>query len=140
MLDKRLRAAIRSVAPSESLAGVGPHREFRRGLASWSVAAAASIAVLVGSALFWHSLGEGHHPSSGQFTAMEMGKPPADEIDSAAALVEDTAVDFEQWMASAVGDNQWAGLDRDAETAMAAVTGPLPFDLSLAIVATDPTE
>ena len=43
-------------------------------------------------------------------------------------------------MEATVDDNQWAGLDRDAETAMATVTGPLPFDLSVAIAATDPAE
>ena len=43
-------------------------------------------------------------------------------------------------MESTVDDNQWAGLDRDAETAMATVTAPLPFDLSVAIAAADPVE
>ncbi len=42
-------------------------------------------------------------------------------------------------MAATIDENQWAGLDRDAETALATVTGPLPFDLS-AVAITDPAE
>ena len=55
-------------------------------------------------------------------------------------LVESTATGLGQWMAATVDDNQWAGLDRDVQTAMATVAGSLPFDLSLAIAATDSPE
>ena len=73
-------------------------------------------------------------------TSVEPAKPPADELDSTAALVEGTATGLGQWVETTVDDNQWAGLDRDAQTAMATVTASLPFDLSAAIAATDPTE
>jgi hypothetical protein len=51
-----------------------------------------------------------------------------DDLDSTADLVERTALHLGQWMATTVDENQWAGLDRDAQSAVAAVTGPLPFD------------
>ena len=54
------------------------------------------------------------------------------------ALVESTASEVGQWVESTVDDNQWAGLDRDAQTAVATVTASLPFDLSAAIARSDP--
>jgi hypothetical protein len=74
-----------------------------------------------------------------QNAPIEPVKPAAnDEIDSAAALVEGLATGVGQWMESTVDDNQWAGLDRDAKTALATVAGPLPFDLAAGTV-TDST-
>ena len=138
-LDARLRAAVRSVAPRPQ-AQKDWQRRSRSHLLSWAIAAAASIALLVGSALFCHILGP--HPDQAivQATPVEPGKSPSDDIDFTADLVETTATGLGQWMQTAVDDNQWAGLDRDAKTAMATVTGPLPFDLSGAIAATDQTE
>ena len=84
--------------------------------------------------------GTAPRPSDRPDFAPRGGQPAADELASTAALVESTATGLGQWMAATVDDNQWAGLDRDAQTAMATVAGSLPFDLSLAIAATDSPE
>jgi hypothetical protein len=139
-LHARLRAAVRAAVPQGPQAVPGSRRTLLGDLGSWAIAAAASIAVFIGSALFWNVSGESLNHPIGQSTSVEPAKPPADEIDSTAALVEDTATGLGQWVESTVDDNQWAGLDRDAQTAVATVTASLPFDLSAAIATTDPTE
>ena len=103
---------------------------------SWAVTAAASIALLVGSALFLHTPGHVAPPIAD--APRGPVEPAADDVDIAAALVQSTATGLGQWVESTLDDNQWAGLDRDAKTAMATVTGPLPFDFSLAIADSDP--
>jgi hypothetical protein len=139
-LDARLQAAIGAVVPLGPAGGVASRRKLLGNLLSWATAAAASIVLLVSSALVCHSLEQVPSRLIVHITPVQPAKPPADDIDSAADMVENTAIGLEEWMASTVDDNQWAGLDRDAETAMATVTGPLPFDLSVAIVAADPME
>ena len=140
LLDARLRAALQTAATAAPYAAVESPRTFRGQLLSWAAAAAVSIALLVASALFWHS--QAPHPPETivQNTPIEPVKPPAGDIESTTDFVENTATDLGQWMTAAVDDNQWAGLDRDAQTAMATVTGSLPFDLSVAIAAADPSE
>ena len=139
-LDARLRAAVRGIAPPRPAVNGDARRALRSHLLSWTIAATASIALLVGSALFCHTMGQ--HPSDSivQTTLVEPGTPPSDDIDFTADLVESTAVGLGQWMETAVQENQWAGLDRDAQTAMATVTSPLPFDLAGAITAMEPME
>jgi hypothetical protein len=105
----------------------------------WAFAAAASIALLVGLVFCRHSLQQVPSHSIAETTPAQPAEPQADEIDSAADLVESTTTGLSQWMAATIDENQWAGLDRDAETALATVTGPLPFDLS-AVAITDPAE
>ena len=56
-LHARLRAAVRSCAAAAAADRRLRAREFRGDLLSWAIAAAASIALLVGSALFCHTLG-----------------------------------------------------------------------------------
>ncbi len=139
-LDARLQAAVRSLVPRGPQAEGNSCRTFQRDLLSWATAAAAAIALLVGSALFWHSPAERADQPIAQATPIEPVEPPADDINSTAALLESTASGLGQWMETTVDDKQWAGLDRDAQTAMATVTAPLPFDLSGAIAAADPEE
>jgi hypothetical protein len=131
-LDARLRAAIRAGAVNGPHSAVRPSRKLGRPLASWAAAAAAAAALLVGSALVCHTLGRGSAETIAQSMPPERAEPPTDDIDSTAAVVENTANDLGRWMAITVDDNQWAGLDHDAQTAVAAVTGSLPFDLAAA--------
>ena len=53
-------------------------------------------------------------------------------------MVENTASGLGDWMKTTMDDNQWAGLDRDAATAVATVIGPVPFDLSESVAAAEP--
>jgi hypothetical protein len=105
----------------------------------WVITAAASIALLVGAVFGRHSFQQVPSNSIVETTPVQPAESKEDEIDSATDLVENTTTDLSQWMAATIDENQWAGLDRDAETALATVTGPLPFDLS-AVAITDPAE
>jgi hypothetical protein len=139
-LHERLRTALHTVAPRESPAASAPGRSLRAVLWSWAIATAMSIALLVGSALVWHTLGRPPRQTIVQTAPVDPAEPPANDVDSTSALVESAATGLGQWMESTLDENQWAGLDRDAATAMATVAGALPFDFSAAIVSTNPAE
>ncbi len=139
-LDARLRAALHAAATTDRRARDGAWREFRINLLSWTVAAAASITLLVSSAVICRTLVEGSGQTIAQTKPPDPAQTVADDIDSTTALVEDSVADLGQWMATAVDDNQWAGLDRDAQAAMATVTASLPFELSAALAAADRQE
>jgi len=139
-LHARLRAAVPIVTPIGPQAKRISRRKFHGNLSNWAIATAAAIALLIGSALLWHTPGQ--HPGEMivQTNPIEPARPPADDLDATATLVESTASGLGQWMETTVVDSQWAGLNHDAKTAMETVTGPLPCDLSVVIAATDLTE
>jgi hypothetical protein len=132
-LHARLRAAVRGAAQDGPKSAIDSRRKHRGDRLSWAVVLTASLTLLVGSALFWHAVGPPPSETVVQTNPGEAAQPPADDIDVTTALVESTATGLGQWMKTTVDENQWAGLDRDAQTALATVAGPLPFDLSAAI-------
>jgi hypothetical protein len=71
-------------------------------------------------------------------TPTDPAKPAVDDIDSTLELVSHTASGLQKWIATTLDENQWAGLDRDAKSAMEAVAGAVPFDLSAAIAESNP--
>lgn len=157
-LHARIMAAVRA-APSPDLAtAVRKSRTLRGHLMSWTAAAATSLALAATLALLWHTPGParpavvenpggdrsadgGSLPATPPATSPESGPASgaSGDLDAAADEVATAASGLTDWMQSTAGDSQWAGLDRDAQAALATVAGPLPFDLTLSIAVSRPS-
>jgi hypothetical protein len=155
-LHARIMAAVRVAPLPESAAALSipavrrkPH--FARGMAIWT-AVAASLAIAVTLAVAWHGARPAHdeaiaHDATDNTGIVEVVPPQAaqptnapGDLDSAADVVATTASGITDWVQSTAGDNQWAGLDRDAQAAIAAVSAPLPFDLTVSVASSEPSE
>ena len=131
-------------------------RTGRGRLVSWTLALAASIAAAVTLALFLRvtpspteNLAASNSSGPGSTGVRQQAKneepPPRNQIEGATAnngtsdidaVSEDlasSATGIGDWVLSVADDNRWAGLDRDAQAGLAAVTGPLPFDITLSL-------
>jgi hypothetical protein len=121
------------------------------------VATAVSIAAAIVAALYLHApptkteiatvgnVNAGNATSLGTAIASEQvasrassrenvpKKGTADDIDALTEDLSRSATGIEDWVLSAANDNRWAGLDRDAQAALATATSSLPFDLSFSI-------
>ena len=136
-LHTRLCEAVHSVAPLESRAAVAGRHPVRRRLVSWAVVAAASIAVLVGSARLWHAARSPSPQTTAYIPPVEEAQPADDDIHAVTAPLENMATEAGQWVQEAADDNQWAGLDRHATTVVASISDSLPFDVSGDVAAAD---
>ncbi len=72
---------------------------------------------------------------SWQLIPRDVATSDADDIDSMTEDLARSASGIGDWALAVADDNQWAGLDRDAQAALAAVAGPLPFDLTFSLAA-----
>ncbi len=147
-LDVRLRAAVRAAGPS-ALPTSERRKRGGQGL-RWALAAAALVAVAIIGLLIWQAPRQRPgareeritekltRPDLAERVHQATGQPPSDDLNDAADMVENTASGLGDWMKTTVDDNQWAGLDRDAATAVATVIGPVPFDLSESVAAAEP--
>jgi len=153
-LHARILTAVRAVSlPHAAVDGRRPS-EFRRPLISWTVAATASIALAAALAFLLNDLRPAtsdavvimQTPGVGGFgqnadSVPSQSVPPgsgSEDLDATAEEVARSAADISDWVVSAASENQWAGLDRDAQAALAAVAAPLPFDLGLSLAADAP--
>jgi hypothetical protein len=150
-LHARPKAAVRAAAQTRSTHFVGTPNKLPKRRLLQAITVVASIMLIVGSMLIWRTLaggpGEPHGDTSGPVavgavpieTIPQEPVKQLDDIDATTDLVG-SAIDVGNWMAATIDENQWAGLDRDARSAVAAVTSPLPFDLSAALAAADNAE
>jgi hypothetical protein len=127
-LHARILAAI-SAAESHgpTVPGAGSQRFMRNRRLTWLLTTTAAIAMTLALGL----LLSGPRPSQRDAIALDTpgARSPGSNVNSEFALPQDVAV------SPATDKTQWAGLDRDAQTALAAVAGPLPFDLTFSLVA-----
>jgi hypothetical protein len=150
-LHARLMSAV---VQRPFVAGRGSARQ--RKLAYMTFAAAASIAAAVALAWLWrtpqaakdglivrsvpatNTAGAVHGAASAPLPHSVPRDGAASDL--AAGDIDSMAEDFARsasgigaWALSVADDSQWAGLDRDAQSALAAVAGPLPFDLTFSL-------
>jgi hypothetical protein len=137
-LHARLRAALRAAPVAEPSSVGGRPRSLRSGILSWAIAAAASLAVTVVLAWVCHNPRAISPAPFVQELPVDSRPLAGDDFEATAGMVSVATSGLEDWMQQTASESQWAGLDRDAETVLATVTGPLPFDLSLALAADSP--
>jgi hypothetical protein len=160
VLHERVLATIRAASAPAPAATVQARRGSRGQAISWALTAAATIALMLAIALLLNharspsreSVAGGGPAAPGKgiggklpgAASTETSKPQdvtakkdAEDFDAAAEELANSASGIGDWVRSAAGDSQWGGLDRDAERALAAVAGPLPFDLTFSLASAD---
>jgi len=150
-LHARLVSAISAADMHGSPFAASRSRRFLRGqLLSWILAATAAIAMTFALALIWsgprRSQGDAisHYADGGRIPGFgrkskdispqeNAANTAARDFNAATEELARSASDVSEWVHAAADESQWAGLDRDAQAALAAVAGPLPFDLKFSV-------
>ena len=162
-LHERLMTAIQGASAPATAATV----QTRRGQAlAWAMTVTASIALILTLAIAFNHVrtpsddsvagsgpvaaGKSHierlpeavTPTAITLPVAILPKKDAEDIDAAAEELASSASGIGDWVRSAAGGSdwtgdQWGGLDRDAQRALAAVAGPLPIDLTFSLASAD---
>jgi hypothetical protein len=143
-LHERLMAAVQAAAPNVTAPAV---RRARGRALAWGMTVAATLALALALAIAANhspthphdSIAEGNPANSGNVIPQRDATPKNVPIgfDNAAEQLANSASGISDWVRSTAGDSQWGGLDRDAQRALAAVAGSLPFDLKFSVASAD---
>jgi hypothetical protein len=160
-LHERMLAAIEAASAPAANADVRLQGSSRVQALSWAITVAGSIALTIALALIIHRVqpaarnvaADPGDAASGDAPGTHLpiiaplpktaNQPLAanketDDLGSAAEELANSATGIGDWVVTTAGESQWAGLDRDAQRALATVAGPLPFDLTFSVAASDP--